>query len=343
MGHEIRDLSRVVHQSQRAADFVELMRINLLARLEKCEHAQIARVRNCSGTVLDLIAKNAVPPMATTDPGALGLLQNLAEAFVASAAPFSAFDSILNAGAFVRAPLRTRTIAVTLAGSGYAVAEAAAKPISRLSLTGGQLAEFKAIGIFVLSSELLKSISAGATDLIANELRRAVGRSSDEVFVSVLMGNPTTTPSTASSGTDAAAFMSDLADALALISYGATSRLFLLVPPALYRRLITMRDAGGAIMNTDGIVGSSIKVTPNDALTDAAVLLDATGIVAASDGVVVDQSTSADLMLDDAPDSSQLTSLFASNLIAMRAERRMGLEVARPDCLCLVTSVVTTA
>src|SRR5262249_42763547 len=121
------------------------------------------------------------------------------------------------------------------------------------------------------------------------------------------------------------------------------SKLFLLVPPQLYRRLITMRDAGGAIMSTDGVVGAGIQGTPSDVLTDQAVLMDSTGIVAASDGLVVAQNTATTLVLGDNPAGARdATSLFQNNLTAVRAERRMGLEVARPSCLCLITGVSPT-
>ena len=67
MGQELLEVNREV-RLKRARDFVELTRIHLLAK--SGDHLGIARLRNTSATVLDLLEKGAVSPMATTDPGA---------------------------------------------------------------------------------------------------------------------------------------------------------------------------------------------------------------------------------------------------------------------------------
>jgi HK97 family phage major capsid protein len=293
--------------------------------------------------VLGLLEKGAVAPGATTDTGASAVLQNLAQAFLQSLGLFSAFDTILNAGGFMRVPLRTRVSVVTLAGNAYMVSEGDAKPISRMSLAANEIQYWKGVDIVVLTDELVRSMGAGAADLIANELRRAVGRTTDDVFVNLLIES-TGAASAASAGTTAANFLTDLGNALENISYGATSRLYLLVPPALNRRLLTMRDSGGWVL-ANGVVGTGIRVVCSDSLTDTAILLDATQVAAASGDITVDQSRHTSLMLDDNPTSGagQLTSLFQNNLVAARAERYFGAEVLRDDCLALITGVSTTS
>jgi hypothetical protein len=337
---EIRDLNRVVRRSERAADFIELTRIHFLAKLNQTSHWEIARMRNPSGVVLDLVTKGAIAPGATTDAGSIGILQNMAEAFLQSLGLFSAFDSILAAGGFLNTPLRTRIFSTTLAGTGYEVDESRLKPVTKLSLAQNQIVRWKTIGIVALSQELVRSISSAAADFINRELSYAVGHITDQTFCGHLTGN-TGTPSVASSGATAANFLTDVAAALALIGYGSTSKMFLIVPPVLHRRLLTLRDNGGWIM-TGGSVGDDIRVVRTDALTNTAILLDGTQIAAASDGVSFSDSRAASLILDDNPTSgapSHLTSAFQSNLVFMKAERYFGCEVIRDNALCLITGI----
>jgi hypothetical protein len=333
-------LNRATYLSERAADFVELNRIHFMAR--GGNHLQIARARGSSGRVLDMVSKGAIAPGSTTDPNYTALLQQLAEAFLGSLGNFSSFDAILNSGGFLRVPrLRTRVAVVTLAASGYGVEEGNPKPISKLSLNLTEMQHRKAVGIFILTSELLRSVSPGAADFITNELRRAVGKTTDDAFVNSLIAN-TGAPSVPSTGTIAANFITDLGNALELISYGATSKLFLLVPPALNRRLITLRDSGGPIM-VNGIVGTNVKTVCSDSLSDTAILLDSTQIAVSADEVTMDETDQASLEIDDAPTGTLLRSMYQENATAIRATRPFACQVLRDDCLCLITGVSTTA
>jgi HK97 family phage major capsid protein len=333
-------LNKSAMVSSGASDFVELSRIHVLAT--HGNHSAIARLRSTSGRVLDLIGKGAVAVGATSDAGAAGILQNLSQAFLQSLGLFSAFDQILTAGGFLRVPLRTRVSVVTLAGNAYTVGEADAKPISRMSLAANEIQSWKTVGITVLTDELVRSISSVAAEFIGNELRRAVGYTADQAFTSLLIDS-TGAPTVASAGSAAANFLSDLGNALEQISYGATSRLFLIVPPALNKRLLIMRDSGGWIL-ADGAVGAGIRIVCSDALTDTAILLDASQVAAASGDVTVDQSRNSAIALDDNPTADgHLTSLFQANLVAARCERYFGAEVLRDDCLALITGVSVTS
>jgi hypothetical protein len=345
LARAVGEINREVYLTQRASDFIELQRVSLLARAGKVHPIEIARLRNTSGRVIDLLEKGAISPITTTDPGAAAILANLSQAFIGSVGLFGAFDQIMAAGGFVNVPLRTRTAVVTLAGSAYEVDEAKAKPISKLALASGQLHYWKTVAITVVTAELMRSIEATAAGLIADELRRAVGYTADQLFTQLLIQNTTGVPSTPSSGTSATAFMNDLQNALGQIHYGQTSKLFFIVPSGFYKHhLMLMRDSGGWIM-TNGMI-QDIRVVRSDVLTDHSILLDGTQIAAASDVVSVDQSSQTSLMLDDAPTNPpgfpQLTSLFQNNLIAARVERYVGAEVLRHDALCLLTGVAPT-
>ena len=224
------------------------------------------------------------------------------------------------------------------------VSESDFKPVTRFSFTSSAqgIQYWKSVGIAVLTSELLRSISSAAADFINNELGRAVGFATDQIFTELLTGT-TGAPSTPSTGIDAAAFLADLRAARRLISYGADAKLFLIVPPSFNGELGLMRDSGGWIM-VDSVIGI-VRVVCSDALAaDTAVLVDASQIVAAQDMLMFNNSSSTALMLDDNPTSPpHLTSLFQNNLVAAKAERYFGCEVTRDDCLCLITGISTTA
>jgi hypothetical protein len=95
------------------------------------------------------------------------------------------------------------------------------------------------------------------------------------------------------------------------------------VPPALNRRLITMRDNGGPIM-VNGVVGSSIRVVASNALSDTAILLDSTQVAASTGDITVDQSgicASPHVMADNA---AILALLRRDGFVQLASEIRRG-------------------
>jgi hypothetical protein len=107
-------------------------------------------------------------------------------AFVASLAPFSAFDRMLADNAFTRMPLRTRISIASTAAIGHALSELAPKPISAMSFTQEYLTAYKAVAMLVISDELAKSTAPGATDLFATELRKSVALAVDTQFLQII-------------------------------------------------------------------------------------------------------------------------------------------------------------
>jgi hypothetical protein len=131
-------------------------------------------------------------------------------AFVASLAPFSAFDRILADGAsFTRMPLRTRISIASTAAIGSSLSELAPKPISQMSFAQEYLTAYKAIALLVISDELAMSAAPGANDLFATELRKAVALATDTQFLSIL-GDSTGVASSPSTGLTAAQLLADL-------------------------------------------------------------------------------------------------------------------------------------
>jgi hypothetical protein len=261
-------------------------------------------------------------------------------AFVASLAPFSAFDRILSDSAFTRMPLRTRISIANTAAIGSSLSELAPKPISQMSFAQDYLTAYKAVAILVVSDELAESTAPGANDLFANQLRAAVALATDTQFLSIL-GDSTGVSSSPSSGLSAAQFLADLGVALQAVEVGVNSKLYLILPASVAKTVALLRDTGGMLV-VNGQIGN-IRVVASSAATSDGVLLDASAIAADSDLVTTDVVRQASLKMDDNPTSGtyQLVSLWQNNLQAMRADRFFGATVLRSDGIAVISSMTT--
>lgn len=290
-----------------------------------------AESRNVFPLVTNIL-KSAVAAGTTTNQNwasELADYQLIAQAFLGSLAPFSAFDAAL--ADFIKVPFHTRIEVITSAATASVVGELEPKPLTKLQLAESRLVERKAVAICAVTNELIRSSAPGALDLITNELRKAVAAKTDEVFLDIL--TQTTGISTASS----------LEDALDEIEFGADARLYLVLPPAAAKAFVFERDSGGPLypgIGVNGGVFADIKFVVSNAAS-AGVLFDARQIAANSDTITIDASSQADIQLDDAPTggATNLTSLFQSNRKALKAERYFGAEVLRAEAVCKIEGV----
>jgi Phage capsid family len=339
---KVAQVSANPEHATRTREFASYTRYLLESRGALATAREIAEQSGAPPRVVNIL-KSAVAAGDTTDPhwaGALADYNLIAQAFFQSLAPFSAFDAALND--FLRVPLHTRIVVTTTGISGHAVGQGEPKPVSKLALTTEQLVERKVVAICAVSAELVRLASPPALDLINNELRRAVALKSDETFLDILT-QTSDIASSASTGMSAAQFSADLASALDSLSYGSDARLFLVLPPASAQLVAFMRDANGTLYPNMTVKGgdiAGIRVVVSDAATDA-VLFDASQIAAHSDTITIDASAQASIQLDDAATSgaAQVTSLWQSNLRAMRATRYFGASVLRPEAVAVITGV----
>jgi hypothetical protein len=163
----------------------------------------------------------------------------------------------------------------------------------------------------------------------------------DAIFLAALTAG--TTP-IASTGATAAAVLHDIRLLLDGTGVSGDSRFHLIVPPTIAAHLAVMTTAtiGGlafpGITPTGGVI-AGIAVHASDALTNTAVLLDASQVVAGADPVGISFSQSASLQMDSAPTqtiaagsppapvASTVVSMFQTNASAIRAERRSSSRV----------------
>lgn len=350
IAQRIGQVSANIETATRSGEFIACAKSLLAGKGRAEDAARFAEASNFSPKVVSFL-KAAVTVGATNQSGwAQELVQYraVADAFLSSLAPFSSFEAILNANGFTRLPMQTRVTVISTAAVGTDVAEGQPKPVTSLQFNGANFVARKAIAQVVVSDELALSANPGAFTLIGDALRGAVAQATDLTFLSVV-SKSTGVMSNGSSGMSLDAFVADFDDALAAIDIGTTSKVYLIAPPNITKKIATMRGVAGspAFPNMKILGGdiAGVTVVPSDSLDDSMIMLDTTGVAVNSLPVTLAGSREATLQLTDTPTDgvAELTSLWQNNLRAIRAERQFACHLLRADAVALITGVSTTA
>lgn len=281
--------------------------------------------------------------------------QEVAASFIESLRPISAFDQMLPS--MRRAPLRTRLGVVSTAAAGSSTEEGVAKPVTKLALSGPTLDPLKATALVVITDELARLGDPAAIAMLQRELQGACSKATNTAFLGAITSGASTTACT---GTAATNILADLKSLLALIALGETSRLFLVAPAlSIARVALTLQAAGIGEIGAGGGPVAGIQFIPSDATpttltgspltaTPTAILIDADGIVAGDDSIVLTGARSASIEMDTAPatrstvtgsplapSASNTVNLFQSNARAVKAERWFGAERFRSSVAVL--------
>jgi hypothetical protein len=268
----------------------------------------------------------------------------LSNSFLNSLAPISLFDALWPS--MIQLPPRTKVTAVSTAPSASALPESGVKRASSLAVSASDLDVTKAVAFVAITAELLKH-SLQANSLLQTELRQAISRATNAIYLPLLVAGV----SLASSGTNANAVRQDLRSLLASVSSGDadTKKLFFIATRTICEALAVMGDtAGGPAFPTVTVYGGEIggvPLIPCDEVTAGEIILvDASQVAAASEGLVLDSSTEANIVMDTAPDSppiasSAYISTWQLNLVALRAERYIGAKLLRSDAVAKITNV----
>ena len=338
-----RIIAHRIENSAKASQFVSLAKAIMLGGGRMLDTIDAG----CLPEKLANIVRSGVPAgtgdgadsTATPDGwgAALTEYQSLANAWVESLSTAGAFDKMLSSGAFVRVPMRQSIRLVSTGATGYSPQELEATPLTALELDSAQLEPRQSVAMVAVTRELLLRGDTASFNLLGAELKKAVALEVDRSFTQSILDD-SNVQSTSSSGVS-----QDIEAAVTSLVTGANARIRVIAPPFVIKALAMLRSPGGKVYDI-GVTGgqdSGIQYIATDALTDDVIVLDAAQCAANSDTVLLDSSDHATLQLSDTPTdgASNGTSMFQSNMRALRARRFWAFSLLRPAAAFVVTDV----
>jgi hypothetical protein len=188
------------------------------------------------------------------------------------------------------------------------VDEGEVKPITRLGFDLSTLPPQKVVTQIIVSSEALRAFDIESQNGLRAMLVSAVANATDVALIAALTSGSPTSGAT-------------VGELLAAISGGAPRRPVIIGD---YQSFLTL-DPG--IFQTLQALGVLIATTP--AAAGLLIAVDGAGLLVGDDGIVVQTARHADVWLEDgsSPSTPVLTSLWHTNLSAIRAERFFRLAI----------------
>lgn len=304
------------------------------------------------------ILKAAIAAGNTTDAtwaSPLVQLQNATDEFLDLLRPATIIGRIPG---LTRVPFNIRVPSATGDPTAYWVGEGQVKPVSAAAFDTSTLTFAKAVGLTVLTEELLRFSTPSAEALLRNALIAAITYLTDRTFVDPTVASTGSSPASitngvsavAPTGTTADAFRDDFATLIAtyLAANYSVSGLVILMTSQQALKLSLMRNTlGNKEFPEMGVNGGSVEGVPvitsenipaaGGSPTDGypIIALHAPSIFLADDGGVnIDMSREASLQMDSAPDSpgtasTVMVSMFQQNMVAIKAERFITWKKAR--------------
>jgi hypothetical protein len=229
--------------------------------------------------------------------------------------------------------------------------QAAPKADGSFSFATVSLTIAKAVGIVVVTKELLAAAAPGSEAALEDELANGVREYLDQQFTDPAVAavadvNPASvtngiTP-IAPSGTTTAALVADLGKLIGQFftaNPSATSAALLMTPAVA--AMLAPSSQGTLNVETGGTY-AGIPTYVSAALKTAIVMLDASQILLAAGGIEVAESDQATLQLNTAPDNPPTAatvnvSLWQQNLVGLRAERYVNWQRAKNSAVVLIS------
>jgi hypothetical protein len=328
-----------------AVEAAQVVRFYALAKGSPADALSLAQAHRASDRVTQTFEKAAIAPGGLSDPASggsadLASWQSLAAAFLQSLQHASIFDAVLPHA--VKVPLFATVGVTTLAPAGHDAAEGEFKKISELHVgASGQVPVTKSACILVFTSDLLKSSSPDALQLIRKELRAGVARATDTRFLELVTAGA---ESFASAGDDLASIRFGLKQLLQSVSTGSQSKLFFVTSSTIAKGLSAMGGNSGqsfGAMTPSGGEIFGVETVVSDVVAEDEIILISADQIACSAGTLgLSASSHSTLRLSDTPDSEPtMTSLWQANLRAIRVERYMGATPLRDTCAAILTGV----
>jgi hypothetical protein len=330
----------------RAGEFLAVCRLvaaakgDMLLAHRMAERGYTPRV----GTIL----KSAVAAGSMSDSNWAGTVAD----YQATVSAF--FESLRNVGVFDRmlvdmkvVPTKARGAVVTGSIAGDTPPEGMVKLISSLSFDSKTVAPRKSAAIVVVTSELLRHGAPGRAELFNTELRNAVVAATDTTFLSGLYAAVTPT---GSAGASLANIVTDLGVLLSAVTTGAASRLYFIIDATNAKKLSLKASSIGTPAfpnfgpNGGEIIPGITGIVSDNLPSGAALLVDATQLMGATDTMTIETATQAAIQFQTAPDSpptasTTLRSLWQENEVALMCHRYWGYGISRSTAIAALSGV----
>ncbi len=294
------------------------------------------------------ISKAAIVGASTSDvawAGALAAHRGIIEAFIETAAPYSAWARLAVDG-FVRAPLGGRVVAATGGLEAGDAGEGLARAVTKMALTKAPLTRRNAMALIVVSRELIAAQTAAGAAFFQRELSKALGAAVDGALVAVASDG--VTPIASNGVANARRDVHDLLDAvhqkggehLAFLAHPRVANAASMATDDMGRPMFPDAEAQGGL-----IAGVPVLVTdavPNDQL----ILLDASGFGAGFEDADLQVSENAVIQMSDTPTQDATTgtgstgvSMFQCSGAAVRLVMDFGIERGRDDAVAILDGI----
>ena len=243
------------------------------------------------------------------------------------------------------------------------VGETKPKPVSALAFEDITLRFNKIAGIVVISDELARLSTPSAEAIIRGDLVAQIAQFTDDSFINpayaaVTDVRPASVTNTATvvpaSGTDADALRADVravystfiaanmstAGAVWVMTSTQAMAIGMMMNPLGQPEFPGIGATGGTLLGLNVIVSETV---PGDSNGSIIVLLKQSEILLADEGgVTVDVSREASVQMNSTPDdpataATVLTSLWANNLLGIRAERMITWRKRRPQAVAYIS------
>jgi HK97 family phage major capsid protein/HK97 family phage prohead protease len=243
------------------------------------------------------------------------------------------------------------------------VGETKPKPVSALAFEDITLRFNKIAGIVVISDELARLSTPSAEAIIRGDLVAQIAQFTDDSFINpayaaVTDVRPASVTNTATaipaSGTDADALRADVralyatfiaanmstAGAVWIMTSTMAMAIGMMMNPLGQPEFPGISATGGTLLGLNVIVSETV---PSDSSGSIIVLAKQSEILLADEGgVTVDVSREASVQMNSTPDdpataSTVLTSLWANNLLGIRAERMITWRKRRPQAVAYIS------
>lgn len=244
------------------------------------------------------------------------------------------------------------------------VGETKPKPVSALAFEDITLRFNKIAGIVVISDELARLSTPSAEAIIRGDLVAQIAQFTDDSFINpayaaVTDVRPASVTNSATSipasGTDADALRNDVralyatfiaanmstAGAVWIMTSTQAMAIGMMMNPLGQPEFPGIGATGGTLLGLDVIVSETV---PSDSSGSIIVLAKQSEILLADEGgVTVDVSREASVQMNSTPDdpataSTVYTSLWANNLLGIRAERMITWRKRRPQAVAYISS-----